>query len=267
MNLKDVHEIKVYRTERRRIGRGWGSGMGKTSTRGEKGQGRRGGTKFRLRFEGGQMPLYRRLPKKGFSNHAFRIRFEAVNVGELDKAFDAGSVIDLDALRGALLVPKNADRWKLLGDGTLAKKLTIKTHAASKGAKTKIEAAGGTVEILEGPAKDRAEARAIRQANLAKNSATAFETLRAEAVKIGKPKKETKGPKVKAAKAARPAGAQKAAGAPKGDAAPAGDNPAAAKPDGAPKADSTKPDAGPKPPKSPQSPKGPKAPKAPKDQG
>lgn len=219
MNLKDVHEIKVYRTERRRIGRGWGSGMGKTSTRGEKGQGRRGGTKFRLRFEGGQMPLYRRLPKKGFSNHAFRIRFEAVNVGELDKAFDAGSVIDLDALRGALLVPKNADRWKLLGDGTLAKKLTIKAHAASKGATTKIEAAGGTVEILEGPAKERAAARAIKDLKLSDKSAKAFETQRAEAVKIGKPKKESKGPKVKVKKGA-PSGAagQKADGGGKSDA-------------------------------------------------
>lgn len=201
MNLKDVHEIKVYRTQRRRVGRGWGSGMGKTSTRGEKGQGRRAGTRFRLRFEGGQMPLYRRLPKKGFSNHAFRIRFEAVNVGDLEKVFDAGATIDLDALRGALLVPKNADRWKLLGDGALGKKLTVKVHAASKGARAKIEAAGGTVEILEGPAKERSVARAVRQENLAKKSAAAFETDRAEAKKVGKPKKETKGPKVKATKA------------------------------------------------------------------
>jgi len=205
MNLKDVHEIKVYRTQRRRVGRGWGSGMGKTSTRGEKGQGRRAGTRFRLRFEGGQMPLYRRLPKKGFSNHAFRIRFEAVNVGDLEKVFDAGSTIDLDTLRGALLVPKNADRWKLLGDGTLSKKLVVKVHAASKGAKAKIEAAGGTVEILEGPAKDRAVARVVRQEKLAKNAAAAFETDRAEAKKVGKPKKESKGPKVKATKA-KPAG-------------------------------------------------------------
>jgi large subunit ribosomal protein L15 len=200
MNLKDVHEIKVYRTQRRRVGRGWGSGMGKTSTRGEKGQGRRGGTRFRLRFEGGQMPLYRRLPKKGFSNHAFRIRFEAVNVGDLEKVFDAGATIDLEALRGALLVPKNADRWKLLGDGSLSKKLAIKVHAASKGAKAKIEAAGGTVEILEGPAKERAAARVIHQENLAKKSAIAFETDRAEAKKVGKPKKESKGPKAKVAK-------------------------------------------------------------------
>ena len=80
MNLEDVYAIRVPRKARRRVGRGWGSGMGKTSTRGEKGQGRRSGTVTRLRFEGGQMPLYRRLPKKGFSNHPFRVRFEGVNV-------------------------------------------------------------------------------------------------------------------------------------------------------------------------------------------
>jgi len=220
MNLKDVHEIKVYRTQRRRVGRGWGSGMGKTSTRGEKGQGRRAGTRFRLRFEGGQMPLYRRLPKKGFSNHAFRIRFEAVNVGDLEKVFDAGGTVDLDALRGAMLVPKNADRWKLLGDGVLSKKLVVKVHAASKGAKAKIEAAGGTVEILEGPAKERAVARAVRQENLAKKSAVAFETDRAEAKKVGKPKKEAKGPKVKAKAKPAGGGAPKAEGGGKPKASP-----------------------------------------------
>lgn len=258
MNLKDVHEIKVYRTERRRVGRGWGSGMGKTSTRGEKGQGRRSGTRFRLRFEGGQMPLYRRLPKKGFSNHAFRIRFEGVNVGDLDKAFEPGSVVDLDALRGALLVPKNADRWKVLGDGTLGRKLTVKVHAASKGAKAKIEAAGGTVEILEGPAKERAAARAVKDQRLDEKAAKAFETQRAEAVKVGKPKKDAKGPKVKGAKpkaegAAKPEGGAKpeGAGKPEGGGKPAAEG--GAKPEGG-------------------APKGPKGPKGPakdgaKDQG
>lgn len=212
MNLKDVHEIKVPRTQRKRVGRGWGSGMGKTSTRGEKGQGRRGGTRFRLRFEGGQMPLYRRLPKKGFSNHPFKVRFEGVNVGDLEAAFPAGSTIDLEALRGALLVPKTATIWKLLGDGALTKTLTIKADAASAGARAKVEAAGGVLEILEGPAKDRAAELAKRRANLATRAGKAVEAYREEAKKIGKPKKAAAG-----AKAAKKPKAAAGGGAPKGD--------------------------------------------------
>ena len=223
MNLKDVHEIKVYRTQRKRVGRGWGSGMGKTSTRGEKGQGRRGGTRFRLRFEGGQMPLYRRLPKKGFSNHPFRVRFEGVNVGDLEAAFPAGSTIDLEALRAALLVPKTATIWKLLGDGTLTKKLTIKADAASAGARAKVEAAGGAVEILEGQAKDRAAELATRRERLASSSTKAVETYREEAKKVGKPKKAAAGAKgAKTAKAPGAGGAPKGDGAAKGGGAPKG---------------------------------------------
>lgn len=212
MNLKDVHEIKVPRTQRKRVGRGWGSGMGKTSTRGEKGQGRRSGTRFRLRFEGGQMPLYRRLPKKGFSNHAFRVRFEGVNVGDIEAAFPAGTTVDLEALRGALLVPKTATIWKLLGDGTLTKKFTIRADAASAGARAKVEASGGAVEILEGQAKERAAELSKRRENLAARSVKAVEVYREEAKKIGKPKKAAAG-----AKAAKKAKAPGAGGAPKGD--------------------------------------------------
>ncbi len=216
MNLKDVHEIKVPRTQRKRVGRGWGSGMGKTSTRGEKGQGRRGGTRFRLRFEGGQMPLYRRLPKKGFSNHPFRVRFEGVNVGDLEAAFPAGSTIDLEALRAALLVPKTATIWKLLGDGTLTKKLTIKADAASAGARTKVEAAGGVLEILEGQAKDRAAELAKRREHLAARSTKAVEAYREEAKKVGKPKKAVAAKGAKKAKVPG-AGAPKGGGAPKAE--------------------------------------------------
>lgn len=227
MNLKDVHEITVPRTQRKRVGRGWGSGMGKTSTRGEKGQGRRGGTRFRLRFEGGQMPLYRRLPKKGFSNHPFRVRFEGVNVGDLEAAFPAGSTIDLEALRGALLVPKTATIWKLLGDGALTKKLTIKADAASAGARAKVEAAGGVLEILEGQAKDRAAELAKRRENLATRAGKAVEAYREEAKKIGKPKKAAAG--AKAAKKPKAAGG----GAPKGEGGGASKGGGAAKGDGA----------------------------------
>jgi large subunit ribosomal protein L15 len=220
MNLSDVYSIRVPRTERRRVGRGWGSGIGKTSGRGEKGAGRRSGTKFRLRFEGGQMPLYRRLPKKGFTNHAFRLRFEAVNVGDLDRAFPAGTTIDLEALRGALLVPKTARLWKLLGDGELTKAITVKCDAASAGAKAKVEKAGGAVELVAGPVRARLDAVGARREGLATSRTAAVEKLREEAKKAGKPKKAAAGKAPKAAK-------------PKGGGAPAKD--AAQKKDAAPK--------------------------------
>lgn len=203
MNLQDVYAIRVPRKERRRVGRGWGSGLGKTSGRGEKGAGRRSGTRFRMRFEGGQMPLYRRLPKKGFGNHAFRLRFEAVNVGSLERAFDAGATVDVDALRAAHLVPKSATLWKLLGDGELTKKLVVKCDAASTGAKAKVEKAGGSVEVVVGAARERLEAGATRRVETAKRRVVAVEAYKAEAVKVGKPKKAAAGKG--GAKAAKPA--------------------------------------------------------------
>jgi large subunit ribosomal protein L15 len=222
MRLPDVYGISVPRTARRRIGRGWGSGIGKTSGRGEKGAGRRSGTKFRLRFEGGQMPLYRRLPKKGFRNHPFRVRFHGVNVSDLESAFDAGAVVDLDALRAVHLAPKTVDIWKVLGDGKLSKALTVKAHRASEGARKKIEAAGGTLEILAGAHLERAEALATRRKNLAASSAAKIEALRAEAKKAvearaAAPAKGEKKPKApKAEGGAKPEGAKRPEGAPKG---------------------------------------------------
>src|SRR5262245_18212765 len=231
MNLNDVYSIRVPRPARKRVGRGWGSGIGKTSGRGEKGAGRRSGTRFRLRFEGGQMPLYRRLPKKGFKNHAFRLRFHGVNVSDLERAFDAGAVVDLDALRAVHLAPKTVDLWKVLGDGDLKKALTVKAHRASEGAKKKIEAAGGTLELLAGAHLERAEAIAKRRENLAKSAAAKIEALRAEAKKAveareaapkkgdKKPAKGAKPEGAGAAKAAKPEGAGKPGkpeGAPKG---------------------------------------------------
>jgi large subunit ribosomal protein L15 len=190
MNLPDVYGIKVYRTQRRRVGRGWGSGEGKTSGRGEKGAGRRSGTRFRLRFEGGQMPLYRRLPKKGFSNHAFRVRYLGVNVGDLEKNFDTGAVIDLDALRSHHMVPKSTKLWKLLGDGTPTKAFTVKAHAASAGAKQKLEAAGGSLQILEGKHLDRAVEGAERRKNLAARAEVSLAAAKAEVEKAAKARAE-----------------------------------------------------------------------------
>ncbi len=147
MNLDDVKKIQVKRSKKHRVGRGAGSGWGKTAGRGHKGAGQRSGTSFRLHFEGGQMPLYRRLPKKGFTNARFKVAVHVVNVGDLEKAFDAGAKVDLDALKNAGLAPKRANYFKVLGFGDLSKAFTIDAHGVSAGAATKIEAAGGSIEV------------------------------------------------------------------------------------------------------------------------
>jgi large subunit ribosomal protein L15 len=148
MELHDVRAIRVPRKNRNRIGRGPGSGWGVTAGRGYKGQGKRTGKKRRLRFEGGQMALYRRLPKKGFGNHAFRLTYYAVNVGQLDAVFEDGARVDLDALKAAGLAPKKTQMLKILGFGEVKKRLTLVCHGASAGAKSKVEGAKGKVELL-----------------------------------------------------------------------------------------------------------------------
>lgn len=157
MELKDVHAIRVPRKNRNRIGRGPGSGWGVTAGRGYKGDGKRTGKKRRLRFEGGQMPLYRRLPKKGFANHVFKMAYHVVNVGQLDAEFGAGARIDMDALKAAGLAPKKARYLKVLGFGETKKALTVRCHATSGGAKEKIEAAQGKVELQPVRATHRAK--------------------------------------------------------------------------------------------------------------
>lgn len=128
-----------------RVGRGPGSGLGKTAGRGQKGQRARNTTP--TGFEGGQMPLQRRLPKTGFKN-PFKTNYATINVGNLN-AFDAGAVVDLDALIAQRMVRKALDGLKILGDGELEKALTVKAHAVSAGARAKIEKAGGKVELIE----------------------------------------------------------------------------------------------------------------------
>jgi len=147
MNLDDVKRIRIPRSKKHRVGRGSGSGWGKTAGRGNKGAGQRSGNHHRLQFEGGQMPLYRRLPKKGFSNARFKTDVHVVNVGALDKAFDTGSSVDLDALKRVGLAPKRARYLKVLGFGELTKSLAIVANAASQGAAEKVEAAKGSIEI------------------------------------------------------------------------------------------------------------------------
>ncbi len=132
--------------KRKRAGRGPGSGLGKTAGRGHKGQkSRSGGAKPRY-FEGGQLPLYRRLPKRGFTN-IFKVVYQVVNVGQLEEKFDADTVVDKEALRKAGLIKKLNQPVKLLGKGNITKKLTVKVDAASKKAVELIQAAGGTVEV------------------------------------------------------------------------------------------------------------------------
>ena len=131
---------------RKRVGRGEGSGKGKTAGRGTKGQGAR--NTIHPRFEGGQMPLQRRLPKRGFNNARHTTYFIPVNVSDLDK-FDADAEITLDVLRQAGLAQGSGEGVKILGQGSLSKKLSVKAQAFSASAKQKIEAAGGSCEIVE----------------------------------------------------------------------------------------------------------------------
>lgn len=131
---------------RKRIGRGAGSGLGKTSGKGHKGQKARSGGSIKAGFEGGQMPLQRRLPKRGF-RPLEKTDYAVINLRDLD-VFESGSVIDLDDYGLAGLVNDLKDGIKILGDGELTKALTVKAHKFSKSAQDKIEKAGGTVEVL-----------------------------------------------------------------------------------------------------------------------
>jgi large subunit ribosomal protein L15 len=132
---------------KKRVGRGQASGLGKTAGRGGKGQKARTGNMNFEGFEGGQMPLQRRLPKRGFVN-PFRKEFSVVNVGALEAKFDAGATVDPDALLKAGVISRLRAGVKVLGEGELAKKLTVKAHRFSAQAKEKIEKAGGTAELI-----------------------------------------------------------------------------------------------------------------------
>jgi large subunit ribosomal protein L15 len=129
----------------KRLGAGESSGQGKTAGKGNKGQKARSGSGTRVGFEGGQMPLHRRLPKRGFNNYDFRDKFIVVNVGDLDDRFDAGATIDEKSLREVGLVNGPCDKIKLLGDGEVEKSFTITFDKVSATAKAKIEKAGGSI--------------------------------------------------------------------------------------------------------------------------
>jgi len=155
--LSKIAAPKGANTKKTRVGRGVGSGLGKTSGRGQKGQKARStGLAGRLWFEGGQTPLMRRLPKRGFKN-PFPIKIAEINVGDLD-GFDAGSTLDLEILRERGLIKGRPELLKVLGVGDLTKKLTIRAHGFSKSAKEKIEKAGGTAMVIEQPKREEATA-------------------------------------------------------------------------------------------------------------
>lgn len=147
ITLANLRPFEGSKHREKRVGRGPGSGHGKTSCRGQKGQRSRSGGGVPPWFEGGQMPLIRRLPKRGFKN-PFRIEYEVVNIKELAKRFSEGAVVDVEALRKAGLVKGRKVRVKLLGDGEIDFSLTVRVHAASRKAQEKIERAGGKVELV-----------------------------------------------------------------------------------------------------------------------
>ncbi|MCF6174971.1 MAG: 50S ribosomal protein L15 [Victivallaceae bacterium] len=147
MKLHDLHPTEGSRHVRKRVGRGDSSGLGHTAGRGQNGQMSRSGASHRPYFEGGQIPLFRRLPKRGFNSPNHKI-FNLVNLKDIEVNFEAGAVIDETVLREKALIGKHSHQLKILADGEITKVITVKAHKFSAAAKAKIEAAGGTCEVL-----------------------------------------------------------------------------------------------------------------------
>ncbi|MCY0901018.1 MAG: 50S ribosomal protein L15 [Firmicutes bacterium] len=147
MKLHELAPAPGSRTARKRLGRGIGSGLGKTSGRGHKGQWARSGGGVRPGFEGGQTPLFRRLPKRGFSNAPFKHEYSIINVADLE-VFAAGTIVTPELLLEKRVTRKLGGGIKILGEGDISVALTVKAHAFSKAAAEKIAAAGGTAEVI-----------------------------------------------------------------------------------------------------------------------
>ncbi len=143
-NLPRSNETKASK----RVGRGPGSGMGKTSTRGEKGQKARSGASIKAWFQGGQTPLHRRIPIRGFNNKNFSVRYATLNLADLEKFFNDGDVVTPEVLKERKIIKKELSGVKILANGNLTKKLTVKAHRFSTAAVTKIENAGGKAEVI-----------------------------------------------------------------------------------------------------------------------
>ncbi len=147
MKLYELSQEPGAKKARKRVGRGMASGHGKTSGKGHKGQKSRAGRGIHPGFEGGQMPLQRRVPKRGFVN-IFGKEIVILNLAALERSFEDGAVVDIDALIEKGLIKKSLDGVKILGNGAITKKLTVKVNAFSDSAKQKIEAAGGKAEVI-----------------------------------------------------------------------------------------------------------------------
>jgi large subunit ribosomal protein L15 len=196
MKLNQIADNPGARKNRMRIGRGIGSGKGKTGGRGGKGQTARSGVRIKG-FEGGQMPLHRRLPKRGFRNTAFAIRLNETNIGKLQAAIDAGLIdikapIDVAAMVKGGLMRRAKAGVKLLGDGELKSKVDLAVHGASKSAIAAVEKAGGTVKIL-------ATAKEVDDEPRGKNKRMALEAAKGPKPKAEKPKAEAEKPEAKPA--------------------------------------------------------------------
>jgi len=146
MKLENLDKTPEFKT-RKRVGRGPGSGMGKTSTRGEKGQKARSGASIPAWFQGGQSPLYRRIPKRGFNNKNFETKYAVINLAELNR-FEDGDVVTPELLKEKGIIKKQLCGVKVLGNGELEKKITVKAHRFSSKAVTKIESKGGKAEVI-----------------------------------------------------------------------------------------------------------------------
>lgn len=147
MNLNDVHRGIQKNRKRKRVGRGPGSGTGKTAGRGHNGQKSRSGYSRKPSFQGGAMPMFRRIPKRGFNNR-WALTVFAVNVGKLNENFEDGAEVTLESMSAKDVAKGTFDEVKILGDGELTKKLTVSAHRFSKSAEEKITAAGGTINKL-----------------------------------------------------------------------------------------------------------------------
>jgi len=148
MNLHELCPAEGSRKKKKRLGQGLGSGKGKTAGKGHKGQKARAGVSIKANFEGGQMPLARRIPKRGFSNFRFAVRYEIVNVADLEERFDAGSEVTAEGLFALRLISGADKPVKILGVGELSKNLIVHANAYSASAANKIEAAGGKAEVI-----------------------------------------------------------------------------------------------------------------------
>jgi large subunit ribosomal protein L15 len=185
MRLHDLKPRPGSRHRRKRLGQGESSGHGKTSGRGGKGQTARSGSSIRIGFEGGQMPLIRRMPKRGFNNIAFGTRYIPVNLDALNK-FEDGAAVDESALRSLGLARGTGKYIKILGTGELTRKLTVKVHAFSASARTKIEKLGGVCQLVSPP---------VEAAPKAKKAPKAEKPQAEKAVKVEKAPKAGKTPK------------------------------------------------------------------------